>query len=70
MAVSLVFFFLQRHPATPIVALAFAAMIGCIALTWGSIGKFVVPVLPMAGAMVAALLVGLVAWIRRTLKKT
>jgi 4-amino-4-deoxy-L-arabinose transferase-like glycosyltransferase len=60
-AVALVVF--RRHPATPIVALVFAAMLGSVALTWGSIGKFVVPVLPVSVAMVAALVVEILRWL-------
>jgi hypothetical protein len=67
-AVALVIF--HRHPATPIVALVLAAMFASIALTWGSIGKFVVPVLPIAVAMVAAMAVEILTWLRALAQDT
>ena len=58
-----------RHPGTPTVALALAAMLASVALTWGSIGKFVVPVLPTAMAMIAAMVVTIVALVLRTVRR-
>jgi hypothetical protein len=56
--VALVFF--RRHPGTPIMALILAAMLMSIALTWGSVGKFIVPVHPITVAIVAAMVVAIV----------
>ena len=53
--VALVFF--RRHPGTPIMALTLAAMLMSIAFTWGSVGKFIVPVHPITVAIVAAMAV-------------
>ena len=57
--VALVFF--RRHPGTPIIALILAAMLMSIALTWGSVGKFIVPVHPVTVAIVAAMAVAIAA---------
>ena len=66
--VALVIF--RRHPGTPAVALALAAMLMSVALTWGSIGKFILPVLPTVVALVAALAVAIFASVVRAVSRT
>ena len=66
--VALVIF--RRHPGTPAVALALAAMSMSVALTWGSIGKFILPVLPTVVALVAALAVAIFASVVRAVRRT
>jgi 4-amino-4-deoxy-L-arabinose transferase-like glycosyltransferase len=66
-ATGLALVFFRRHSGTPIVALMLAAMLLSIALTWGSIGKFIVPVYPIAVAIVAAMSVATVVSMVRAL---
>ncbi len=68
-AVVLALVVFRRHPGTPAVALALAAMFMSVALTWGSIGKFVLPVHPTAVAIVAAMAMTILAAVARTARR-
>jgi hypothetical protein len=59
----------RRHPGTPIVALVLAAMTASVALTWGSVGRFILPVHPTAVAIAAAMIVVLVTWAAHALRR-
>jgi 4-amino-4-deoxy-L-arabinose transferase-like glycosyltransferase len=52
---------LRRHRGARAVAVALTAMVVSVALTWGSIGKFILPVLPTVVATIAAAVIAVAA---------